>query len=116
MGLDAVLRNPTNPDEYERLWGNECGSVLRVVGHMNHYNLYDTGGKTLKEVKFDLLRHIGTMITQLDTFDYEPTKSRHDHRWANGITLQSDLEVMAQLVGELNKVDVPDTWIVEWDY
>ncbi len=116
MGLDAFLRNPTNIDKYERLCGSDCDSVMRVVGNMNHYNLYDTSGKTLKEVKFDLLRHIGEMILQLDTYKYEPTKSRHDRRWGHEITLQSDLEVMAQLIGELNKAEVPDNWIVEWDY
>jgi hypothetical protein len=114
MGLDAILRNPTNPDKYVKIYGSD--SAMRVVARMNHYYLYATSGKTLKEVKLDMLRHIGEMMQQLDTYEYEPTNSRHDMRGAKSITLVSDLELIAQLIGELNKVDIPDDWIVEWDY
>ncbi len=114
MGIDAILRNPTNPDKYEKIYGS--GSAMRVVAYMNHYYLYETTGKTLKEVKFDLLRHIGEMMRQLDTYDYEPTNSRHDMRLKSEITLQSDLELIAQLIGELNAAGADDDWIVEWDY
>jgi hypothetical protein len=114
MGLDLRIYNPNDHEDSQFFFGNECGSVMRLVKDMNHYDLVGTSGKTLREVKLDILRHVGEMITQLETFDYVPTKSRHEFRWE--ITLQSDLEVMAQLVGELNKMDVPDNWIVEWDY
>ena len=113
MGLDLRLQNPT--DESDSMF--VCGggsSVIRIVKDMNHYSLIATSGKTLREVKFDILQHIGVMMSQIDTHDYVPTSSRHDHRW--NVTLVSDLELMAQLVGELNKVDAPDNWIVEWDY
>lgn len=114
MGIDAILRDPSNPHNYERMYGSR--SAMRVVAYMNHYDLYSTGGKTLKEVKLDMLRHIGVMMQQLDTYDYEPTDCRHDSRGAADITLVSDLELIAQLIGELNMVNADDDWIVEWDY
>ena len=114
MGIDAILRSPTNPEKYELIYGS--GSAMRVVAYMNHYDLYSTGGKTLREVKFDMLRHIGEMMRQLDTYEYEPTNCRHDSRGATDITLVSDLELIAQLIGELNMVNADDDWIVEWDY
>jgi hypothetical protein len=114
MGLDLRVHNPTDESESRFFFGNEGGSVMRLVKDMDHYCLVATSGKTLKEVKFYILSHIGDMIKRINEVVYVPTKSRHEFRWE--ITLQSDLEVMAQLVGELNKVDVPDNWIVEWDY
>jgi hypothetical protein len=114
MGLDLRLQNPNDESDSVFIHGNECGSVMRIVKDMNHYCLVATSGKTLSEVKFDILQHIGVMMSQIETYDYVPTSSRHDSRF--DVTLQSDLELMAQLVGELNKVDVPDNWTVEWDY
>ena len=119
MGLDLRIYNPTDESDSRFFFGNECGSVMRLVKDMDHYDLVGTSGKTLSEVKLDILRHVGEMITQLETFDYVPTQSRHDMRWnKEDITLQSDLEIMAQLVGELNTKteNSYDHWIVEWDY
>ena len=119
MGLDLRIYNPNDHEDSQFFFGNECGSVMRLVKDMNHYDLVGTSGKTLREVKLDILRHVGEMITQLETFDYVPTQSRHDMRWnKEDITLQSDLEIMAQLVGELNTKteNSYDHWIVEWDY
>ena len=116
MGLDLIICNPTDESDSRFIRGNEGGSVMRIVKDMTHYCLVKTSGKTLNEVKLNILQHIGVMMSQLDTYEYEPTDSRHDLRDEDSITLQSDLEHMAQLVGELNKVDVPDNWIVEWDY
>ena len=114
MGLDLRLHNPADKSDSVFIRGNEDGSVMRIVKDMNHYCLVATSGKTLSEVKLNILWHIGEMIRRINEVVYVPTKSRHEFRWE--ITLQSDLELMAQLVGELNKVDVPDNWIVEWDY
>lgn len=114
MGLDLRVHNPTDESDSRFIRGNENGSIMRVVKDMNHYCLVETSGKTLNEVKLNILWHIGEMITRINEVVYVPTKSRYEFRWE--ITLQSDLELMAQLVGELNKVDVPDNWIVEWDY
>lgn len=111
MGLDLRVHNPTDESDSRFIRGNE---IMRVVKDMTHYCLVETSGKTLNEVKLNILWHIGVMITRINEVVYVPTKSRYEFRWE--ITLQSDLELMAQLVGELNKVDVPDNWIVEWDY
>ena len=116
MGLDLIICNPTDESDSRLIRGNEGGSVMRIVKDMTHYCLVKTSGKTLNEVKLNILQHIGVMMSQLDTYEYEPTDSRHDLRDADSITLLSDLEIMAQLVGELNKISVPDNWIVEWDY
>ena len=114
MGLDLRLHNPADESDSRFIRGNENGSVMRVVKDMTHYCLVETSGKTLNEVKLNILWHIGVMITRINEVVYVPTKSRYEFRWE--ITLQSDLELMAQLVGELNKIGVPDNWIVEWDY
>jgi len=114
MGLDLRLHNPADESDSVFIRGNEGGSVMRIVKDMNHYCLVATSGKTLSEVKLNILWHIGEMIRRINEVVYVPTKNTHEFRWE--ISLQSDLELMAQLVGELNKVDVPDNWIVEWDY
>lgn len=115
MGLDLRLHHPTNEEESQFFFGT---SVMRTVKDMEHYCLVATSGKTLKEVKFDMLKHISEMMQQIDTYAYIPTQSRHDMRVCNDqeITLQSDLEIIGHLVGELVETGVPDDWIVEWDY
>jgi len=115
MGLDLRVCSPVK-SVTEFIHGNENGRVMRVVKDMNHYCLVATSGKTMREVKFDILQHIAVMMAQLDTYEYEPTDSRNDLRDVESITLLSDLEIMAQLVGELNQIGVPDNWTVEWDY
>jgi hypothetical protein len=114
MGLDLRVQNPNDESDSVFIRGNEGGSVMRIVKDMNHYCLVATSGKTLSEVKLDILWHIGEMIRRINEVVYVPTKNTHEFRWE--ISLQRELELMAQLVGELNKVDVPDNWIVEWDY
>jgi len=98
MGLDLIIYNPSNREDSQFFHGNEWGSVMRLVKEMEHYCLVATSGKRLRELKLDILRHIGLMI-------------KHEN-------LQSDLKIMAQLVGELNNrtENSCDDWIVEWDY
>jgi hypothetical protein len=116
MGLDCTFVDPSG--KTESFFLRHSRALLRTVHRMPHINLeLDYDKLSFADFKKKLLCHIAMMATHIDTYIYPTTWKQYytDTRPLHRVTLQSDLEVIAALIQDLNNYDIPDHCVSIFD-